>query len=152
MVRMYSEGQLIHSWYLYHLYYIFLFSYSRLFICTNVTPLQGCIMLSLVEIGPVVLEKIFCISSMYFRYFVFISRWKKAGPLSWTNLNYIHSRIFNCNWPSASGEEKFKISSMHFQFFVIISLWKRMRDFIWTKLNPLHPKMLWFRQCIFAIL
>ena len=42
--------------------------------------IQGCFVSSLVEIGPVVVEKkIFKISSMYFCYFVIISHWKSAG-------------------------------------------------------------------------
>ena len=57
----------------------------------------------------VVLErKIFLISSMYFCYFVIISPWKRAGPLIWTKLNPLHSRMlcaFGLNWPSGSWEE-----------------------------------------------
>ena len=42
---------------------------------------QGCIVLSLVEIGPLVQEnKIFKILSMYFCYFVVNSPWRRAGP------------------------------------------------------------------------
>ena len=39
---------------------------------------NGCIVPSLVEIGPMVLEKFFLISSMYFSYFVIISHWKRV--------------------------------------------------------------------------
>ena len=50
------------------------------FIWTNLNPFYPR-MLSLIEIGPAVLEKkIFLISSMYFHYFVIISPWKRAGP------------------------------------------------------------------------
>ena len=46
---------------------------------------------------------------MYFRYFVIISPWKRAGPLIWKNLNPLHLRMlcakFGWNWPSSSGEE-----------------------------------------------
>ena len=71
---------------------------------------QGCFVPSLVEIGPVVLEKkILTFSSMYFHYFIIISPWKKAGPFIWTNLNPLHLRMlcakFSWNWPSGSGEE-----------------------------------------------
>ena len=47
---------------------------------------------NLVEISPVVLDKkIFLISSIYFRYFIIISPWKRVGPFIWTNLN--HQRL-----------------------------------------------------------
>ena len=91
---------------------------------------------------------IFLISSMYFRYFVIISPWKRAKPFIWTKLNHLHSKMlcakFGWNWLSGSGEEDFYISSIYFPYFVIISLSKSAGPFIWTKLNPLHPKMLWF--------
>ena len=45
---------------------------------------------SLVEVGPVILEKI---SSMYFQYFVIISSWEKARPFIWTNLNLLCPNI-----------------------------------------------------------
>ena len=52
---------------------------------------------SLVEIGPVVLEKkIFLISSLYFCYFcyfVIISAWKRAGPFIRRNMNAHHPRM-----------------------------------------------------------
>ena len=49
---------------------------------------KGCFVLSLVEIGLVVLEKkIFKIFSIYFGYFFIISPWKRTGPFIWTNLN-----------------------------------------------------------------
>ena len=46
-------------------------------------------MISMVEIGPVILEKIIfeLISSMYFRYVVIISPWKRGWPFIWTKLN-----------------------------------------------------------------
>ena len=48
---------------------------------TSIPFTQGCIVPSLVEISQVVLEKkIFLISSMYFRYFVIISPWKRVWP------------------------------------------------------------------------
>ena len=40
---------------------------------------HGCFVSSLVEIGPVILEKIFLISSLYFHYFVIISPWRRCG-------------------------------------------------------------------------
>ena len=54
-------------------------------------------------------EEDFLISSLYFRYFVIISPWKRAGPVIWTNLNPLHPRMlcakFGWNWPSGSGED-----------------------------------------------
>ena len=48
---------------------------------------------------------------MYFRNFVIISPWKRAGPFIWTNLNPLHPRMlcakFGWNWLSGSGEEDF---------------------------------------------
>ena len=91
-------------------------------------------------------EEDFLISSMYFRYFVIISPWKRTGPFIWRNLNPLHPRMlcakFGWNWPSGSWEEDFLISSMYFRYFVLISPWKRARPFIWTNLNLLHPRML----------
>ena len=90
-------------------------------------------------------EEDFLISSMYFRYFVIISAWKRVGSFIWTNLHPLHPRMlcakFGWNWTSVSREEDFKISSMCFHYFEIISFWKRAVFFIWTNLNPLHPRM-----------
>ena len=64
-------------------------------------------------------------SSMYFRYFIIISPWKRVGPFIWTNLNPLHPRMlcakFGWNWLSDFGEEDFLISFMYFHYFVIIS-------------------------------
>ena len=90
-------------------------------------------------------EEDFLISSMYFRYYLIISPWKRAGAFIWTNLNPLHPRMlfikFGWNWPSGSGEHDFLISSMSYRCFVIISPWKRAGSFFWTNLNPLHPRM-----------
>ena len=56
-------------------------------------------------------EDFFLISSMYFRYFVIISPWKRAGPFIWTNnLNSLHPRMlcakFGWYWPSGFGEDE----------------------------------------------
>ena len=79
---------------------------------------QGWFMLSLVEIGLVVLEKkIFLNLSMYFCNFVIISPWKRAGSFIWTNLNSLYLRMlfakFGWNWPTGSGEE--------------VEMWQRQR-------------------------
>ena len=65
----------------------------------------------------------FLISSMYFRYFVINSPWKRAKHFIWTILNPCHLPVrllcakFDWNWPSGSGEEDFLISSMFFSLF-----------------------------------
>ena len=38
-------------------------------------------------------EEDFRISSMYFRYFIFISPWRRVGPFIWTNMNPLYPRI-----------------------------------------------------------
>ena len=52
---------------------------------------------------------------MYFRYFVIISLWKRAGPFIW-NLNSLYPRMhcakFAWNWPSGSGEEDENVKSL----------------------------------------
>ena len=91
-------------------------------------------------------EEDFLILSMYFRYFVIISPWKRAGPVIWTNLNPLHPRMllakFGWNWLSGSEEEDFLISSMYFRYFVIISPWKKAGTFICINLNSLWQRML----------
>ena len=58
------------------------------------SPKDALYVVGLVEIGQVVLEKIFfLISSIYFRYFVIIDPWKRAGPLICTNLSPLHQRM-----------------------------------------------------------
>ena len=84
-------------------------------------PLPKDFVPNLVEISQVVLEKkIFKLSLIYFRYFVIISPFKRAGPFIWKNLNPLHPRMlcgkFGWNWPCVSGEEDF------FNFVNIFSL------------------------------
>ena len=49
-------------------------------------------------------EEDFWILSMYFRYFVIICPWKRAGSFIWTNLNSLHPRLhcdkFGWKWLS----------------------------------------------------
>ena len=77
---------------------------------------QGCSVPSLVEIGPVVLEKKIFLIINVFCYFVIISPWKRAGPFIWTNLNPLHPRMlcakFGWNWPGGSGEEDDNVKSL----------------------------------------
>ena len=84
------------------------------------------------------------ISSMYFRYFVIISPWKRVCPSfeqSWTPITQV------CFVPSLVeiGNvvlEKiiFKISSLYIFYFVIISLWGG-GSFIWENFNPHYQRM-----------
>ena len=69
----------------------------------NYLPLENCRALPLYKVDPLYSrmlctkfgwywlrgsgEEDFLISSMYFRYFVIIYPWKRAGPFIWTNLN-----------------------------------------------------------------
>ena len=102
---------------------------------------QGCIVQSLVQIGPVILEEIF-----KFRHvFSLLSPIGKGHDPSFL----LHQRMlcvkFGWNWPKGSGGEDlfFLISSMYFRYFVIISpTRKRTGPFIWINWNPLHPRML----------
>ena len=105
-------------------------------------------MQSLREIGPVVLKKIFKMSSKCFCYFAIISPFgigvflylnKLVSPSSKGML----SAKFVRNWPTASGKEDFLNWVRNiFCYFAIISHWKRMWPFIWTNLNPIHPRTL----------
>ena len=100
---------------------------------------------SLIQNGPVVLEKMmFQICQCIFA-FVIISPWKKEGSLIWTNLIPFIQRWFVPSsfeiGPSGSREEYFKNLSMYFCYFVIISPLKKAELFIWTNFNPLHPRM-----------
>ena len=58
----------------------------------------------------------FLITSIYFRYFVIISPWKRAVPFIWTDLNPLHPRMlcakFGWNWPSGSEEEDENVKSL----------------------------------------
>ena len=73
---------------------------------------QRCFVPSLVEIGPVDFstgEENFKISSIYFRYFVTISTWKRTELFNWTNLNPRFPMMicakFGWNWTNGSWEE-----------------------------------------------
>ena len=83
---------------------------------------HGCIVPSLVEIGPGVQEKIILILLMYYRYFLIISPKKRVDPSLEKNVNSLHPRMlcvkFGWNWPSGSGEEDENVKS----------LWQRQRQ------------------------
>ena len=56
------------------------------------------------------------ISSMYFRCFVIIYTWKRAGPFIWKKLEFPHLRMlcakFGWNLPSGSGEEEENVKNL----------------------------------------
>jgi hypothetical protein len=96
--------------------------------------------LSLVKIGPVVLEKkIFKWPYPIITFLWLSPLWRGLGPFMWTNLNFLHPRIicvkFNWIWPAGFGEDFFKIL-MYFYSFAIISPWRRVISFIWTTWIP----------------
>ena len=75
------------------------------FIWTNLNPLY--LRIHWAKFGwncPSFSGEDFLISSMYFRYFVIISPWKRAGPFIWTNMNPLYPWMlcakFGWNWPS----------------------------------------------------
>ena len=106
--------------------------------------------LNLVEVGPVVLEKIFKSSKCIFTIFQLSPPLRRMWPFIWPNLNPLHQRIlrakFGWNWPSGSGEDFYKLS-IHFWYFPIIILWERrglslckleslsLRDTLWLEMN-----------------
>ena len=61
-------------------------------------------------------EEDFLVLSMYFRYFLIISPWKRAGPFTFTNLNPLHPRMlcakFGWYWLCGSGEEDENVKSL----------------------------------------
>ena len=61
-------------------------------------------------------EEDFHNTSMYFRYFIIISSWKRTEPFMWKNLNPLYSRMlcakFGWNWLSGSGEENKNLKSL----------------------------------------
>ena len=80
---------------------------------------------SLVEIGPVVLEKIFKKFVNNFRYFVIICPWKKGGTLHFPFTQ-------GCIVPSLveiGPEVLEKKIFFNFRYFVIISPWKMSPSF-----------------------
>ena len=83
------------------------------------------------------------IASMYVRYFVIISPWKRAQLFIWINSNYLHFGMlcanFGLNWPSGSGEdvkkcEKFTTTTTTTDNGQILSRKANLRLWIrWTK-------------------
>ena len=101
---------------------------------------QRCYVLSLVVIGQVV----FNILSMYFRYFIIISPWKRAWPFIWT---YWIPITQGCFVSSLHGfgqvvREKifYNVVNVYLLFHNYLP-WKRAWLFIWINLNSFHPRM-----------
>ena len=67
------------------------------FVNVNWIPFtQGHFVLSLVEMGPVVLDKMsFANMSIHFRNIVIFSPWKRTWPFVWTNLNSLYARMIS---------------------------------------------------------
>ena len=109
--------------------------------------IQGCFVLSKVEIGRLVLEEgDFSNSSMYFSLFRYYLPLERDSALqSKKKMNSLHPRMifanFGWNWLRGSGEEDFKNSWLCFRYFGIISPWKRTGPFIRTKMNPFYPRI-----------
>ena len=66
-------------------------------------------------------EEDFLILSIYFRYFVIISPWNRAGSFIWTKFNPLYPRMlcanFGWNWLSNSGKR-------FFNFVTVFSLFR----------------------------
>ena len=116
------------------------------FIWTNLNSfIQECIVPSLDEISPVVLEeKIFEFVNV-FLLFLYYLHLKNGGFPSFEQTWVLITQgcIVQIWLKSTSGSEgeDFLISSMYFRYFVIISPLKRAGSFIWINLKPLHPKV-----------
>ena len=115
----------------------FLISEWSLFVKPWVSFTKGCFVTSLVEIGPVVLEKkMFKFRQCIFAIALLSPLRKGHGPSSeqtWIPFTQGCLCMFGWNLPSGSWEEKIKISSMYLWYFIIISPWKRVWPFILKK-------------------
>ena len=108
---------------------------------------------------------------MYFRYFVIITPWKRAGPFIWKKINPHYPRMlftkFGWNWFSGYGEEDIFFNFVNvFCYIVVISPWKRAGPSFEQTWIPITQgwfvpslveigsvvsaeKIFLFRQCIF---
>ena len=100
-------------------YFVIISPWKRVgpFIWTNFIPfIQGCFVQSLVEIGSLVLKKIFKNLSIYFCYFVFYLPLKKGRALHFKKFESPSPKDtwakFGWNWPSDSGEEEENVKSL----------------------------------------
>ena len=135
---------------MYFRYFVIISPWEKVwpFIWTNMGPFHPCFELSLVEIGPVVLQKKILIFLNVFFYFVIISPWKSAGPINLIHLNPLYPKMlcakFGWNWPNGSAED-FLILLMYFCYLVNIFPWKMAWHLTWTNLNSLHSRVLFFK-------
>ena len=132
---------------LFHNYHILPWKRAGPFIWTNLNPLHQRMLCAKFSWNwPSGSGEDFWIFSMYFRYFVIISPWKRAGPINWSTWIPFTQGCFVPSLVEIGSvvlEKKiFNISSMYFHYFVIISSWKRAWPFIWKNLNPLQARML----------
>ena len=109
--------------------------------------MQECFVPSLVEIGPVALEKIFKCRQCTFAVSLSISPLKRSKLYIWTNLISVHSRMIHksiWNWSTGSGaDDFFKWCQCTFCRFAFISPWKRTWFLIGTNLNSLDSRIIW---------
>ena len=107
-------------------------SYKSTFYLNLIT--HGFVVLSFVEISPVVQEKKVMI----------ISPLNELWPLIWTNLNSLYPIMyfvkFGWNRSSGSGEEYFKCVTV-LLLFCLLSPCKGARPFVWTNLNTRHQQI-----------
>ena len=96
---------------------------------------QGCIVPSLVEIGPVVLEifEFVSIFSLFLNYF----HLEKCTVLHWNKLESSSPKKIG----SVVQKKTFKILNSIFAISWLSPPWKRAGPFIWKNLNPLHPRI-----------
>ena len=112
-----------------------------LFAETWISITRVCFVLSLVEIGHVIMEKKtfkFCQCILANHNYLLL---EKCGILHLIKLESPSPEDALChfgwNWPFESGEEAFFLNfvNLFICYFAIVSPWKRARLFIWTNLN-----------------
>ena len=100
---------------------------------------------SLVEIGPVVLEKkIFKFVSVFSLFCNYLP-WTRVRPFIWTKLNRLlptmHCAKFGWNWPSGSGEDFLNFINVFLLFCNYLPL-EKGRALHLNKLDSLQPRIL----------
>ena len=120
--------------------------YWFLFVKTRIPSTQGCFFAMFVWNWPSssVVERRFLNLSMYFRYCVIMTPWKKAWPFIWTKFESPSPKTLCQVWLKStqwSWSKRFLNFVNDFRYFVIISPWKRAWSFIWTNFDPLQPRI-----------
>ena len=88
-------------------------------------------------------RRFFLISSMYFRFFIIISLWKKTGPFIWTNLNPLHPRM-HCTKSSWFQNDKITLwIQLYAMTLKLHSSFERISSFIIDKIRGW--KTLWWK-------